>query len=74
MKLTFLYLDIQNADCDTDKIEIFTGPSSASPARTICKGNDMVDYELTTSALTQVLFTGKSVGTYRGFHASVTFF
>ena len=70
IKLTFLYLDIQNADCETDRIEIYDTLSSFTPIQMICKGNKSVEF---TS--NQQVIVMKYVGNsgYRGFHASVTF-
>jgi len=65
-------LDIHDADCNTDKIEVFIGLSSFSPTSKICNGNNMIEF--TSRGLMKMVFTGKSVGKYRGFHALVTFF
>ena len=40
VKLTFLYLDIQNADCSMDRIEVYNGKNitSAEKLANICNG------------------------------------
>ena len=72
MKLTFLYLDIVNADCSKGKIEIYDGFVSSVPRRRICNGNKVVEY-ISSGANVRMTYTGKSVGKYRGFHALVTY-
>ena len=72
VKLTFLYLDIVNADCSTDKLEVYDGFSSNAISTKICNGNKMVEF-ISSGKNVKMTFTGNSVGKYRGFHASVTF-
>jgi len=72
VRLTFLYLDIHDADCNTDKIEVFTGLSTFSSTSKICNGDKVVEFA--SRGFMKMIFTGKSVGKYRGFHALATFF
>ena len=72
VKLTFLYLDIVNADCSQDRIEIYDGFIARAPSITICDGNKVVEF-ISKEVDVRMLYTGRSVGKYRGFHALVTF-
>ena len=72
VKLTFLYLDIVNADCSKDKIEIYDGFSARTPTKTICNGNKVVEFTSTGNNV-KMIYTGRSSDKYRGFHALVTF-
>ena len=72
MKLTFLYLDIVNANCSQDRIEIYDGFTARVPTITICNGNKVVEYT-SRRVFFKMIYTGNSVGKYRGFHALVTF-
>ena len=69
VKLTFLYLDIVDADCSRDRIEIYNGFGARTPSIRICNGNKVVEF--ISSAGVRVRFIGNSVGKYRGFHALV---
>lgn len=72
VKLTFLYLDIMAADCGTDRIDIYDGLSLWSLSKQICNGNKVVEF-ISTQRNIKMIYTGNSVGKYRGFHAKVTF-
>ena len=72
VKLTFLYLDIVDADCSTDRIEIYDGFATGTPTRRICNGNKVVEF-ITSGSNIKMRYIGNSVGVYRGFHALVTF-
>ena len=72
VKLTFLYLDIVNADCSEDKIEIYDGFSARIPTITVCNGNKGVEFT-STGKNVKMIYTGRSSNKYRGFHASMTF-
>ena len=72
VKLTFLYLDIVNADCSQDKIEIYDGFTARGPSITICNGNKVVEF-ISKGKNVKMIYTGRSVGIYRGFHALMTF-
>lgn len=72
VKITFLYLDIVDANCNEDRIELYDGFIVGPPTRTICNGNRVVEFISTKSVVTLV-YTGNSVGKYRGFHGLVTF-
>ena len=73
VKLTFLYLDIQSADCSTDRIEIYNGILLNKPDILICNGEVTVEF-ISSNYIVIVKYIGKSVGKYRGFHALVTYF
>ena len=72
VKVTFLYLDIVNADCNKDKIEIYDGLTASTPSVRICNGNKVVEFTSSKKNV-RMIYTGNSVGKYRGFHASVKF-
>ena len=71
VKLTFLYLDIVDADCIRDRIEIYNGFRARTPSIRICNGNKVVEFISSTSI--RMRFIGNTVGKYRGFHALVIF-
>ena len=72
MKLTFLYLDIANADCNKDRIDIYDGFMASVPSRRICNGNKVVEF-ISREEIVKMIYTGNSYGKYRGFHAIVTY-
>ena len=72
MKLTFLYLDIMNADCSQDRIEIYDGFPARVPTVTICNGNKVVKF-ISKGKNVKMTYTGRSSDTYQGFHALVKF-
>ena len=72
VKLTFLYLDIINADCSQDRIEIYDGFTASGPSLTICNGNEVVEF-ISKGRNVKMIYLGTSVGKYRGFHALMTF-
>ena len=72
MKLKFLYLDIVNADCNQDRLEIYEGSRRArAPTITICNGTKVVEF--TSKAAVELIYKGRSHNKYRGFLASVTY-
>ena len=74
VKLTFLYLDIVNADCNEDKIEIYDNAVTAgTPDAMICNGNKMVEF-ISRGSIVRMIYTGNSVNKYRGFYAAVEYF
>ena len=73
VKLTFLYLDIVNADCSTDKIEIYEGFNRITTRREICNGNVLEEFISNEGENVRMTYMGKSVGKHRGFLAVVTF-
>ena len=75
-EVTFLYLDIQDADCSTDRIEVYDGRklNPNDKIAEICKGGTH-QYTFTSSERNmRIRYIGKSLNTYQGFHASVKFF
>ena len=72
VKLTFLYLDIANADCSQDKIEIYDGFITSIPTVIICNGNKVTEF-ISKGKNVRMIYTGNSNGKYRGFHALMTF-
>ena len=72
VKLTFLYLDIVNADCSQDRIEIYDGFTARVPTIMICNGNKVVEFISKEKNVTMT-YTGKSSDKYRGFYALVKF-
>ena len=75
-EVTFLYLDIQDADCSRDRIEVYDGRKLKPNDKIaeICKGGTR-QYTFTSSERNlRIRYIGKSLNTYQGFHASVKFF
>lgn len=74
IKITFLYLDIRDADCRKDRIEIYNGTNltPANKMADICGGTHETEYFSEGREMT-VRYIGKTRRKYRGFHASVTF-
>ena len=72
MKLTFLYLDIVNANCSQDRIEIYDGFTARAPTIMICNGNKVVEFTSNGKNI-KMIYTGRSSDKYRGFHAVVKF-
>ena len=69
-----MYLDIVNADCNKDKIEIYDNAVMAgTPDAMICNGNKVVEF-ISKGSIVRMVYTGKSVNKYRGFHAAVEYF
>ena len=73
VKLTFLYLDIQSADCSKDRIEIYNGIQFNNPDIMICNGSVTVEF-VSSSYIVVVRYIGTSLGRYRGFHALARYF
>ena len=67
-----MYLDIVNADCSQEKIEIYDGFAARLPSVTICNGNKVTEF-ISKGANVRMTYIGSSVGKYRGFHAIMTF-
>ena len=72
VNLKFLYLDIINADCNKDRIEIYDGFTATVPSKTICNGNKVVEF-ISSEVNVKMIYTGNSFDKYRGFHAVVTY-
>ena len=74
-KITFLYLDIQDADCSMDRIEVYNGRNLTPDNKmaSICSGTYATEY-ISGSGDMAVRYIGNTLRKYRGFHASVTFF
>ena len=72
VKHTFLYLDIINADCNKDRIDIYDGFTASVPNRRICNGNKVVEF-ISSKENVKMTYTGNSIGKYRSFHAIVTY-
>ena len=71
VKFTFLYLDMVDADCSTDKLEIYDGLSYNAISTKICSGNKITEF--VSNKNVKMTYIGSSFGKYRGFHVSVTF-
>ena len=75
VKVTFLYLDIQDANCSTDRIEVYTGRylSPNNKLADICNGGS-TEIEFSSSGRhMRIRYIGNTLNRYRGFHASVKF-
>ena len=66
-----MYLDIVNADCSQEKIEIYDGFAASVPAITICNGNKVAEF-ISKGDDVRMTYIGNSVDKYRGFHAVMT--
>ena len=75
-EVTFLYLDIQDADCSTDRIEVYGGRKldQKDKIAEICKGGTHQYTFTSTDRNMRIRYVGKSLNTYQGFHASVKYF
>ena len=75
IKVSFLYLDIQDADCSMDRIEVYNGtnPAPNNKMADICGGYYETEYYSGQQNIT-VRYIGNTRRKYRGFHASVTFY
>lgn len=74
VKLTFLYLDIQGADCSTDRIEVYSG-AKIKPKRKIgdiCNGTYATEFT-SRGRYMKMRYIGTTLHKYQGFHASVVF-
>jgi len=74
VKLTFLYLDIQNADCSMDRIEVYNGKkiTSAKKLANICNGTYTTEF-ISQGKQMKMRYIGNTLNEYRGFHASLSF-
>ena len=75
IKITFLYLDIQDADCSMDRIEIYNGTdvTPSNKMAEICSGIYETEYYSGRQDMT-MRYIGNTLRRYRGFYASVTFY
>ena len=75
VKITFLYLDIQDADCSTDKIEVYDGKYLAQNKKLaeICNGGSQEIEFMSSGRQMRIRYIGNTLNTYQGFHASVKF-
>ena len=74
VKLTFLYLDIQSANCSQDRIELYNGRSLTPKKKLadICNGTHATEF-ISRGRQMRMKYVGKSLHKYRGFHASLLF-
>ena len=75
VKVTFLYLDIQDADCSTDRIEVYDGKNFArnNKLADICNGGSQETEFISSGRQMRIRYIGNTLNTYQGFHASVKF-
>lgn len=75
VKVTFLYLDMQDAECSTDRIEVYDGKrvNPNNQIAQICNGGSHEIEFASTGRQMRIRYVGKSLNTYQGFHASVEF-
>lgn len=74
VKLTFLYLDIQSANCSMDRIEVYNG-SKLTPNKKIgdvCDGTYATEF-ISRGRYMRMRYIGNTLHKYRGFLASVVF-
>ena len=74
VKLTFLYLDIQGANCSRDRIELYDGRSLTPNKKIadICNGTHTTEF-ISRGRHMRMKYVGNSLHKYRGFHASLLF-
>ena len=75
MKVTFLYLDIQDADCSRDRIEVYDGRDVIPRYKVadICNGGIKNTEFVSSGRHMRIRYIGSTLNTYLGFHASVKF-
>ena len=75
VKITFIYLDIQDAECSTEKIEIYDGKKLTPQKKMteICNGSTIDTEFISSGRHMRIRYIGNTLNTYRGFHASVKF-
>ena len=75
VKVTFLYLDIQDAVCSTDRVEVYDGRRLIANKKMaeICSGGTRESEFTSTGRHMRIRYIGKSLNAYQGFHASVKF-
>ena len=75
MKVTFLYLDIQVADCSTNRIEVYDGKYFAQNNKLadICNAGTQEIEFISSGRQMRIRYIGSTLNTYQGFHASVEF-
>ena len=74
VKLTFLYLDIQGANCSMDKIEVYRGRKLTPKKKIgdICNGTHATEF-ISRGRYMRMRYIGTTLHKYQGFHASVVF-
>ena len=75
VKVTFLYLDIRDADCSTDRMEVYDGKYLAQNNKLadICNGGTKEIEFISSGRHIRIRYIGNTLNTYQGFHASVKF-
>ena len=75
VKVTFLYLDIQDVDCSTDRIEVYDGKKLAPQNKMaeICSGGSGENEFTSSGRHMRIRYIGNTLNIYQGFHASVEF-
>ena len=75
VKVTFLYLDIQDSDCSTDRIEVYGGKKLAPQNKMAEICNDgSGESEITSSGRhMRIRYIGNTPNEYQCFHVSVQF-
>ena len=75
VKITFLYLDIQDAECRTDKVEIYDGKKLTlqNKMTEVCNGSANETEFISSGRQMRIRYIGNTLNTYQGFHASVKF-
>ena len=75
VKITFLYLDMQDAECSTEKIEIYDGKKLIPQKKMteICNGSANETEFISSGQHMRIRYIGNTLNTYQGFHASVKF-
>ena len=75
VKLTFLYVDVQDSDCHMDSVAVYSGRQTTPEKKLtqFCGGSRGESVITSTGPRMTVIFTGNTPQRYRGFHASVQF-
>jgi len=75
VKLTFLYMDVQDSECHLDSVAVYNA-RRINPDKKItqfCNGTHGDTVLTSTGSFMTVVFIGNTPIKYRGFHASVQF-
>ena len=75
VKVTFLYLDIQEANCSLDRVEVYNGKRLAryNKVTEICNGDTRRSEFTSSGRHMRIRYIGNTLNAYQGFHASVKF-
>jgi len=75
VKLSFLYVDVQDSNCHLESVAVYSGTRTTSEKKLthFCGGSHGDTVVTSTGSRMTVIFFGNTPNKYRGFHASVQF-